>query len=91
VVGLRRASHAERAHQAVGLEAARAEHFREPPGADAAVHFELPQAVLGMDEAQGELGVTLRGGEDVRHPIAIAQDLDRRADSGDRDLPFELG
>ena len=51
-IRLRRAAHAERAQEAIGLQRRGPEHFGQPPGRDPAVHLELPEAILRMHESR---------------------------------------
>jgi hypothetical protein len=90
-IGLRRAAHAERAHEPVALERAPAEDFGQPAGAEAAVDLELPQAILRMREAEREVRVALGAREDMRHAVRVAQDFDRGAHSAERDFAFDAG
>jgi len=76
----------ERAHEAVGLERVRAEDFGEAPRPQAPVHLHLPQPVLGVDEAEREVGVLERGGVDVRDTVAVAQHFRRCAQPGEHDF-----
>jgi len=62
--------------EAIGIERRGAEHFGETPGADAAIHFELPQAVLRMHEAERELRIGFRFRKNVRDAVPIAQYFD---------------
>jgi hypothetical protein len=86
----RHAAQTQRAHEAVGIEGARPEHLGEPARADAPIHLHLPQPVLGVDEAQGEMRVLERGGVDMRDAVAVAQHLDLSAQAGELDLAFGL-
>jgi hypothetical protein len=88
---LRRAPHAHGTQKAVGFQAAAAQRLGQAPGPDAPVNLHLPEAVLRMHEAERELRIALRLGEDVRHAEAVAQDLHRRAEAGELDLALPGG
>ena len=60
-----------------------AQDLAQPAGADAAVHLHLPQAVLRVDIAQPVEGIVVGAGEDVRHAVRVAHDLDGAVDAGD--------
>ena len=73
---------AEPAHGAVGVDQAAADHpwrddLGQAPLAQAAHQLHLPEAVLGMDVAEAEGGILDGAGDDVRHGVLVAQDLDR--------------
>lgn len=77
---------AERAHGPVEIERPGPEHLRQPPRGDAPLHLHLPEPVLGMHEAEGEIGVGHRLRLDMRNAVAVAHDLDlgTRADQPER-------
>jgi hypothetical protein len=89
-VRFRHAAHAQGAQEAIGIERRGAEDLGEAPGGDAAAHFHLPQPVLRMQEAEGEIRVGDRGGIDVWHVVAVAQYFHRRDESGQRDFALCL-
>ena len=89
-VRLRRAAHAERAQEPVGLQPARADDFGQAAGGHAPAHFHLPEAVLRVHEAEREARILQAGREDVRNAVAVAQDLDRAAEAGEADLALGL-
>jgi hypothetical protein len=64
---------AQGAHEAVGVERGRSEHFRERARTEPPIHLHLPQAVLRVHEAEGEMRVLDRRGIDVRDAVAVAQ------------------
>ena len=66
---------AEDADEAVGVECQATEEFCELTVAGAAVEFHLPEAVLGMDEAEGGEEVLVAGGVDVGDAPFVTQDL----------------
>ena len=73
----------EPAHRAIGVDDAAADDRRrhdlgEPALAEPAHHLHLPEAVLGMHEAQAEGGILDRARDDVRDRLLVAHDLDRR-------------
>ena len=70
----------EDAHEAVGGEGPRPQNLRQPPGAQAALELHLPQPVLGVNEAEGEIGVAVGARADAHHAVAVAGDLDRRGE-----------
>jgi hypothetical protein len=82
---------ADRAQEPVGFERALAEGLREAPRCGAPVDLHLPEPVLRVDVAQrvNRIGEALR--RDVRHAVAIAQDLDRLGKPREADLAFFLG
>ena len=88
--GLGRAAHADGAQEPVGLQAGGAEEFGQPPGADPAVHFHLPEPVLGMDIAQRVGRVRFGGGKDVGNAVGVAQDLHGGLQGRRRDFPLNL-
>ena len=75
--GRRAPMEAEHPEQPVGSEGGCAQHLRESPGPDPAVHLHLPQPVLRVDVAEGEEGVVLAPGEDVRDAVPVAHHLHR--------------
>src|SRR6266568_3443867 len=52
-----------------------AKNFGEPPGADASVEFHLPEPILCMDVALGKKEVIFVLGINMRHAIAVPDDL----------------
>ena len=88
--GLGRAAHADGAQEPVGLQAGGAEDFGQPPGADPAVHFHLPEPVLGMDIAQRVGRVRFVGGKDVGNAVGVAQNLHGGLQAWRRDFPLNL-
>ncbi len=63
-----------------------AEKFGEPPGAKAAARLHLPQPVLGVNEAEREIGILGRGCDDMRDAPGIAQNVHLRGETGEGDL-----
>ncbi len=88
---LGRAIEAEHPHRAIDPQGARAEDFREPPGAIAPHHVHLEQAVLGMDEAEREIGVVLVLRGDRRNAVGVAADLHRRVETWQRQRAIRDG
>ena len=84
------AAEAERAHEAVDLEAGLAGELADPAGRAAAEELELPEPVLADGEALPEGEVLARARADVRDAEAVAADRDRLLDAGDRDLAADL-
>ena len=80
----------EHPNQPIGIDGGLSQHLGEPPRSDPPVHLHLPQPVLGMDVAEGEEGVLLVAGEDVRNAVAVAHHLDRRGDPVRGPLPVDL-
>ena len=74
----------ERAQEDVGGEGAVAEDLRQAALAGAARQLHLPQAVLRVQEPQRAEEVVGGSGKDVRHALAIAHDLDRAGEPGNR-------
>jgi hypothetical protein len=60
------------------------EDLGEAPLAGAPQQLHLPQAVLGVHEAEREQEILARAGEHVRHPLAVVDDLRGRRQAGDR-------
>ena len=87
----RHAVYAEGAEEPVDIEESSPQIFRKPPGAEAAAKFDLPQAVLGMDETEAEVGVRLGRGVNMRHPVGLAQNLDFGVETGEGDFPVDGG
>ena len=87
----RQAVKAKRAHETVGPEGAPAEDFGQPPGAGAPDGLHLPQAVLGVDESEGEIGVVRRFCPDVGNGVAVPEDGDRSAQAGNSEDAVKLG
>jgi hypothetical protein len=75
---LRHAAHAERAHQQVRAQRVRAGELGQAAGGGPAEELELPQPVLPVAEAEREARVGRAAGAQVRHAVAVTQDLDRR-------------
>ena len=80
---------AKGAHPLVRRKRRRSQDLGQPPGAEAAHGFHLPQTVLGMDEAEGEIGVAAGFGENMGNAGIVAVDLDRLLE--DRDLNGAVG
>ena len=89
--GLRPAVKTERPQQPVGAEGGRAQHLGEAPRPDPPVHLHLPQPVLGMDVAEGEEGILLVSGEDVRDAVPVANHLHRRGEARRGPFAVDLG
>ena len=66
--------HAQRTQEAVGFERLRAEDFGEFTATDAAMHFELPEAIARMHEAHSKRKIALRFGLDSRDAVAVNSD-----------------
>jgi hypothetical protein len=66
----------ERPHQLVDVQRVVSEELREPPLRRPAHQRHLPEPVLGVDEAEPEEGVGILAGEDVRHRMGVADDLE---------------
>ena len=73
-------------NERINLGGRRAEQLGQAPLRSAAQHRHLPQAILCVHEAQGEIGVGVGITEDVRHIGIIADDFDRLAQAFDGDL-----
>ena len=77
-------------HVPIEPERGLAEYLGQAPGAEAALHVHLPQPVLGVDEAQREIGVLKGLGEDVGHGIGVADDLHGCPKAREPDLAAEI-
>ena len=82
----RHAADAQRAQEAVGVQRALAEGLGEAAGADAAVRLHLPQAVLGMCDAEAEVGVVDAAGADGGDAVGVALDAGLAQRAGQREL-----
>ena len=88
--GLCHVAHAQGAQELVRVQGRGSERLGQPSGADAPVHFHLPQAILRMNETEREVRVRDAAGVDVGHAIAVAHDVHRRLETGQRDVSVEL-
>ncbi len=70
----------EPAHEAIGLDRGRADYLRQSSGTQPARQVHLEQAILGMDEAEGECRVQLAAGADGDDPDIVAADVDGRGE-----------
>ena len=68
---------AQHAQEPVPAQSCLAENFRQPAGADAAVHLHLPQPILGVAEAGGKGGISFTIGLDMGDAVAVAHHLHR--------------
>ena len=75
--GLGMVVQAQHAQEPIDAQGCLAKNFRQPAGADAAVHFHLPEPVLGVREAQGESGIGFAIGIDVGYAVTVPYDFDR--------------
>ena len=66
--------HAERAQKFIRVECFRTENFGEFAATDPAMHFELPQPVTRMHEADGERQILFRLRLNGRNAVAINAD-----------------
>ena len=73
------------ANVGIGFENFFAQHFGKPTGSRPARELHLPQAILGVYVTQREIGVRCILGENVRHGVAVADDLDPFDESRDSD------
>ena len=64
---------------------------RTPAGADAALEFHLPEAILGVDEAHRECRIIDGFGVDMRYSMIIADNLHVAFEAGQLDVAIELG
>ena len=78
-------------HEDVQVACGLAQQLGQPTGAETAVHLHLPEPVLGMDVAEGEIGIRLGGGVNVGYAMTVPYDLDRRRRAHDRDRAVLLG
>src|SRR5580704_6874680 len=79
------AAESEEAGEFVARKILWAEHLGELAFAVAAPHFELPHAILSHHVALGEEQVRGVLGVDVGDAPGVAQNLNRLAETGDRD------
>ncbi|MCY1345232.1 hypothetical protein D9M69_312860 [compost metagenome] len=70
------------AEQAVGVHQAGAEDFGQLAARQAAQHFHLEQAVLGVDETQGAVHIGFVASLDVRHASLVVADGHRGLEMG---------
>ncbi len=64
--------------------------FGEAPVHHPAGQVHLPQAVLGMDEPQGDVGILLACGADMGNAVAVTMDVHRGAEAGNGYLALGL-
>lgn len=74
---LGRAVEAEDAHAPVDGEDIRPDHLGQAAGTEAAHRIHLEQPILGVEKAEGEVGVVARGGGDAGHAPIITANGDR--------------
>ncbi len=72
--GLGVAPHAQGTQEAVGIQRARPQDFRQATGHDALAHLQLPQPILRVDEAERKVGILRIGRLDMRHGMAVPND-----------------
>jgi len=65
---------AQGAEETILSQGRRAQHLRQPPGADPPPELHLPEAVLGMDVPLGEEEVVGIGGVDMGNPPTVTDD-----------------
>ena len=87
----RRTARADRSKESIRRQRGRAEHFRQPALADAALELHLPQTILGVRVAESEERVEPARGEDVCHRVPVADDVHGARDAGYGDRSLELG
>ncbi len=78
-------------HQAVVFQGGLPQHLGQGARGQPPVEVQLPEAVLGLDVAQGEEEVPQVAGVDVGDAPAVAQDLDLLAQAHQPRLPLQLG
>lgn len=83
----RRVAQAEGAQPDVLMDAVLAEDLAEAPVDHAALHLQLPEAVLRVHVPGGEERVAVIARRDVRNAVPVAPDLHRRADARHGDAP----
>jgi hypothetical protein len=81
---------AQGAHRPVEIERAAPGQLRQAALTHRPDQHHLAEAVLGMREAEAEGGVGLAGGANRENAVVVAQQLDRLAGSGDRDMALDL-
>ncbi len=74
----------QQAHQLVGLQRREAEQLGQPAGAEAAHQLHLEQAILGVHEAEREIGIELGLGGDGDDARTVAADGQGRGKAGIR-------
>ena len=79
------------AQDLVNADGALAKGLGQAPLRGAAQLCHLPQTVLGMGKAQGEIDVFILGPEDMGHIGVVAHDLDRGRDAGKRKVFGVIG
>ena len=69
---------ADRSHEPIERQGKGTVDLGKPAGADPPLPVHLPEAILSVHIAEGEIRVCLVGGEDMRNRMPVAHDLHRR-------------